>query len=113
MYPFMTLDDNAEIVHSEMDKDGCADSQKSGFSKVAQKVENCMDALWDSGKWSDEKNEEILKEHMRTPYKGIFKRRYCELQKKSVFSQIYVVSQYFRNFFVTNIGLLIFFCEKI
>ena len=23
MYPFMTLDDNAEIVHSEMGKDGC------------------------------------------------------------------------------------------
>ena len=29
-----------------------------------------MDALWDSGKWNDEKNEEILKKHLRTPYKG-------------------------------------------
>lgn len=38
----MTLDDNAEIVHSEMGKDG---------------------------KWDDEKNEEILKEHLRTLYR--------------------------------------------
>ena len=52
-----------------MGKDGRADSQKGGFSNVAQKGENGMDALWDSGKWSDEKNEEILKEHLRTPYK--------------------------------------------
>lgn len=42
MYPFMTLDDNAEIVHSEMGKDG---------------------------KRSNEKNEEVLKEHLRTPYR--------------------------------------------
>lgn len=42
IYPFMTLDDNAEIVHSEMGKDG---------------------------KWDDEKNEEILKEHLRTLYR--------------------------------------------
>lgn len=59
MYPLMTLDDNTEIVHSEMGKDG-----------FSQKVEKGMDALWDSGKWNDEKNEEILKEHLRTPYKG-------------------------------------------
>ena len=59
MYPFMTLDDNAEIVHSEMGKDG-----------FSQTVENSMDALWVSGKWNNEKNEEILKEHLRTPYKG-------------------------------------------
>ena len=70
MYPFMTLDDNAEIVHSEMGKDGRADSQKGGSSNVAQKVENGMDDLWNSGKWDDEKNEEILKEHLRTTYKG-------------------------------------------
>ncbi len=59
MYSFMKLDDNAEIVHSEMGKDE--------FSK---KVENDMDALWESGKWSDEKNEEILKVHLRTHYKN-------------------------------------------
>ena len=59
MYPFITLDDNTEIVHSEMGKDG--------FSQTA---ENSMDALWVSGKWNNEKNEEILKEHLRTPYKG-------------------------------------------
>ena len=69
MYPFMTLDDNAEIVHSEMGKDGRADSQKGEFNHFDQKVENGMDALWDSGKWSDEKNEEVLKEHLRTTYK--------------------------------------------
>ena len=122
MYPFMTLDDNAEIVHSEMGKDGRVKvyiekpdakdgfhratcylptytwedifgfsdeeidrykkviestahlimefSQKGGFSNAAQKVENGMDALWVSDKWNNEKNEEILKEHLRTPYKG-------------------------------------------
>ena len=59
MYSLMTLDDNTEIVHSEMGKDG-----------FSQKVEKGMDALWDSGKWNDEKNEEILKKHLRTPYKG-------------------------------------------
>ena len=28
-----------------------------------------MDRLWDSGEWSDVKNEAVLKEHLRTPYK--------------------------------------------
>ncbi len=121
MYPFMTLDDDDEIVHSEMDKDGRVKvyiekpdekdcfhratcylptytwedvfgfsdeeinrykkviestahlimefSQKGGFNNFAQKAENDMDALWDSGKWSDKKNEEMLKDHLRTPYK--------------------------------------------
>ncbi|WP_405329300.1 hypothetical protein [Fibrobacter sp.] len=55
----MTLDDNTEIVHSEMSKD-----------EYSQNVENDMDALWDSGKWSEEKNEEILKERLRTPYRN-------------------------------------------
>lgn len=44
MYSLMTLDDNTEIVHSEMGKD-----------VFSQKVEKGMDALWDSGKWNDEK----------------------------------------------------------
>ena len=69
MYPFMTLDDNAKIVHSKMCEDSRADSQKGEFNHFDQKVENGMDALWDSGKWSDEKNEEVLKEHLRTHYK--------------------------------------------
>ncbi|SIO03454.1 hypothetical protein [Fibrobacter sp. UWB11] len=69
MYPFMTLDDDAEIVHFEMGKDGRAASQKGGVSDAVQKVEIGMDALWDSGKWSDKKNEEMLKEHLRTTYK--------------------------------------------
>ena len=36
----------------------------------AQKVEEDMDALWDEGLWSQEKNEAILEEHLRTPYAG-------------------------------------------
>ena len=44
-------------------------SQKGGFNNFAQKAENDMDALWDSSKWSDKKNEEMLKDHLRTPYK--------------------------------------------
>ena len=35
----------------------------------AKRVSDDMDAIWDSGEWSDEKNESILKEHLRTPYK--------------------------------------------
>ena len=35
----------------------------------AQKATEEMDALWDSGEWSQEKNEAILTEHLRTPYK--------------------------------------------
>ena len=34
----------------------------------AQKVEEDMDALWDEGLWSQEKNEAVLEEHLRTPY---------------------------------------------
>ncbi len=36
----------------------------------ADKVDEEMDKLWDEGKWDNEKNEEILKEHLRTPYRG-------------------------------------------
>ncbi len=35
----------------------------------AQKATEEMDRLWDNGEWSEEKNEGILKEHLRTPYK--------------------------------------------
>ena len=34
----------------------------------AQKATEEMDQLWESGEWSEEKNEAILKEHLRTPY---------------------------------------------
>ena len=35
----------------------------------AQKIDEEMDRLWDEGLWDKEKNEAILKEHLRTPYK--------------------------------------------
>ncbi|MBO4829240.1 MAG: hypothetical protein J5534_07375 [Fibrobacter sp.] len=44
--------------------------KKVGASDAVQKVENGMDALWDFGKWGDEKNGKILKEHLRTPYRN-------------------------------------------
>jgi hypothetical protein len=36
----------------------------------AKRVEDSMDALWESGEWNNEKNENVLKEHLRTPYKS-------------------------------------------
>ncbi len=35
----------------------------------AQKATDEMDRLWDTGEWSEEKNNSILTEHLRTPYK--------------------------------------------
>ncbi len=35
----------------------------------AQKATEEMDKLWESGQWDEEKNEKVLKEHLRTPYK--------------------------------------------
>lgn len=35
----------------------------------ARKAEKAMDSLWEAGLWSKEKDEEILKTHLRTPYK--------------------------------------------
>ena len=34
----------------------------------ARRVDEEMDKLWDEGKWSEEKIEEALQEHLRTPY---------------------------------------------
>lgn len=34
----------------------------------ARKVEEGMDQLWEQGLWDQEKNEAVLKEHLRTPY---------------------------------------------
>lgn len=35
----------------------------------ARKAEEAMNRLWETGQWSKEKDEEILKTHLRTPYK--------------------------------------------
>lgn len=35
----------------------------------AQKATEEMDRLWDEGQWSEQENEAVLKEHLRTPYK--------------------------------------------
>ena len=35
----------------------------------AQKATEEMDRLWDEGRWSEQQNEAVLKEHLRTPYK--------------------------------------------
>jgi len=35
----------------------------------AQKATEEMDRLWETGQWSEEKNDAILNEHLRTPYK--------------------------------------------
>lgn len=34
----------------------------------AKKVDEEMDKLWDEGKWSQEKIDEVLNEHLRTAY---------------------------------------------
>lgn len=39
-------------------------------SYFAANIDKEMDKLWDEGKWDDEKNEEILKEHLRTSYEN-------------------------------------------
>lgn len=35
----------------------------------AQKATDAMDSLWDSGAWDASKNDAVLHEHLRTPYK--------------------------------------------
>jgi hypothetical protein len=37
----------------------------------AQKATEEMDRLWDAGQWSEQENEAVLKEHLRTPYKYV------------------------------------------
>ena len=34
----------------------------------ARRVDEEVDKLWESGQWTDEKNEAVLSEHLRTPY---------------------------------------------
>lgn len=38
-------------------------------SYYAKKATEAMDKLWPSGDWSAERNEAILTEHLRTPYR--------------------------------------------
>jgi hypothetical protein len=42
--------------------------KKALSAYFAQKVEEDMNQLWEEGLWDQEKNESILKEHLRTPY---------------------------------------------
>ena len=35
----------------------------------ARRVYEEFDKLWESGQWDNEKNESVLSEHLRTPYK--------------------------------------------
>ncbi len=35
----------------------------------ARKAEEGMNQLWETGKWSKEKDEEMMRTHLRTPYK--------------------------------------------
>ena len=37
----------------------------------ARKVDEEVDKLWESGEWDNEKNEAVLTEHLRTPYKYV------------------------------------------
>ena len=39
-------------------------------SYFASQADEGMDRLWEAGKRNDQKNEEILKEHLRMPYHG-------------------------------------------
>ena len=41
----------------------------------ARRVDDEMDRLWEEGKWDNEKNEAILQEHLRTPYKHVWKKK--------------------------------------
>ena len=35
----------------------------------ARKAEEGMNHLWETGQWSKEKDEEVMRTHLRTPYK--------------------------------------------
>jgi hypothetical protein len=35
----------------------------------ARKAEEAMNRLWETGQWNKEKDEEVLRTHLRTPYK--------------------------------------------
>ena len=50
--------------------DALFEIKKALSAYFAQMVEDYMDQLWEQGLWSQEKNEDILKEHLRTPYEN-------------------------------------------
>jgi len=45
------------------------DIKKALSLYFAKRVSDDMDALWDNGEWSQEMNEAVLQEHLRTPYR--------------------------------------------
>lgn len=50
-------------------EDQVAELRKVVCDYYARKIDDAIDQLWDEGKWDNQKNEAILKEHLRTPYK--------------------------------------------
>lgn len=48
--------------------DALFEIKKALSAYFAQKVEDDMDNLWADGLWNQDMNENILKEHLRTPY---------------------------------------------
>ena len=52
------------------DAESLAEIRVALMEIFAKRVEDGMDALWESGEWNNEKNENILKEHLRTLYKA-------------------------------------------
>ena len=56
------------LEHIKTDEE--ADELRQVISNFyARKAEEAMDRLWQAGLWDQEKNDAILKEHLRTPYK--------------------------------------------
>ena len=49
-------------------EDSLNEIKKALTTYFAQKVEEEMDHLWETGEWNQEKNEAILNEHLRTSY---------------------------------------------
>ena len=44
------------------------DIKKTLSALFADRAEEEMDKLWEEGLWDQEKNENLLTEHLRTPY---------------------------------------------
>ena len=49
-------------------EDSLNEIKKALTTYFAQKVEEEMDHLWETGEWNQEKNEAILNENLRTSY---------------------------------------------
>lgn len=50
------------------DEDSLNEIKEAMAAYFAKRVEDEMDELWEQGLWDQEKNENLLKEHLRTPY---------------------------------------------